>query len=81
LCGDIHKRAIFDIPNNRRAVMIGSLIQQNFGESITKHGYGIYTIDDDNYEFVDLNSPQPHLSFKITSYDDIKNNNEILTNK
>jgi hypothetical protein len=61
--------------------MIGSLIQQNFGESITKHGYGIYTIDDDKYEFVDLNSPQPHLSFKITSYDDIKNNNEILTNK
>jgi len=81
LCGDIHKRAIFDIPNNRRAVMIGSLIAQNFGESITKHGYGIYTIDDDNYEFVDLNSPQPHLSFKITSYDDIKNDNEILTNK
>jgi len=81
LCGDIHKRAIFDIPNNRRAVMIGSLIQQNFGESITKHGYGIYTIDDDNYEFIDLTNPQPHLSFKITSYDDIKNGNEILTNK
>jgi len=62
-------------------IQIGSTIQQNFGESITKHGYGIYTIDDDNYEFVDLNSHQPHLSFKITSYDDIKNGNEILTNK
>jgi DNA repair exonuclease SbcCD nuclease subunit len=80
-CGDIHKRAIFDIPNNRRAVMIGSSIQQNFGESITNHGYGVYTIDNDNYDFVDLENPQPYLSFKINSYDDIKNNNEILTNK
>jgi hypothetical protein len=62
-------------------IQIGSTIQQNFGESITKHGYGIYTIDDDNYEFIDLTNPQPHLSFKITSYDDIKNGNEILTNK
>jgi hypothetical protein len=51
------------------------------GETISNHGYGIYTIDDDKYEFVDLDNPQPYLSFKITSYDDIKNNNEILTNK
>lgn len=62
-------------------IQVGSTIQQNYGESITKHGYGIYTIDDDNYEFIDLDNPQPYLSFKITSYDDIKNNNEILTNK
>jgi hypothetical protein len=38
-------------------------------------------IDNDNYDFVDLENPQPYLSFKINSYDDIKNNNEILTNK
>jgi len=62
-------------------IQIGSTIQQNFGESITNHGYGVYTIDNDNYDFVDLENPQPYLSFKINSYDDIKNNNEILTNK
>jgi len=28
-----------------------------------------------------LDNPNPYLSFKITSYDDIKNDNEILTNK
>jgi len=80
-CGDIHKRAIFDIPNNRRAIMVGSFIQQNFGETLSNHGYGVYTINDDNYEFVDLHNENPYLSFKINSYDDIKNNNEILTNK
>jgi hypothetical protein len=57
--------------------MIGSLIQQNFGETITNHGYGVYTIDNDNYDFVDLENPQPYLSFKINSYDDIKNNNGV----
>ena len=80
-CGDIHKRAIFDIPGGKKAIMVGSTIQHNMGETISNHGYGIYTIDDDKYEFVDLDNPQPYLSFKITSYDDIKNNNEILTNK
>ena len=60
--------------------MIGSFLQHNYGESVTKHGYGIYTIDDDNYEFVDLNNPQPYITFKINSYDDIKNNNESLIN-
>jgi len=39
LCGDIHKRQIFDIPGGKKAYMVGSTIQQNFGESITKHGY------------------------------------------
>ena len=80
-CGDIHKRAIFDIPGNKSAKMIGSLVQQNFGESVSNHGYGIYDIDKDDYQFVDLDNPTPYLSFKITSYDDIKNDNEILTNK
>jgi DNA repair exonuclease SbcCD nuclease subunit len=42
LCGDIHKRQIFDIPNGKKAYMIGSTIQQNFGESVRRHGYGIY---------------------------------------
>jgi DNA repair exonuclease SbcCD nuclease subunit len=79
-CGDIHKRAIFDIPGDKKAIQVGSTIQQNVGESISNHGYGIYTISDNSYNFVDLENPSPYLSFKITSYDDIKNNNEILTN-
>lgn len=80
LCGDIHKRQVFDIPDNRRAYMIGSTIQQNFGESLTKHGYGIYQVDTDDYTFVDLPNPKPFLSFKITSYEDLQNGTEKLLN-
>lgn len=80
LCGDIHKRATFDIPNNKRGVMIGSTIAQNFGENIIKHGFGIYDLETDEYRFVDLHNPKPFLSFKIKSYEDILEGNEKLSN-
>ena len=80
LCGDIHKRQIFTIPGNKKAYMVGSTIQQNFGETINKHGFGIYDVENDTYEFVDLSNPKPFLSFKINSFDDIINGTEKLTN-
>ena len=80
LCGDIHKRAIFKLPNGKKGVMIGSTIQQNFGESLSKHGFGIYDITTEEYEFVDLFNPKPFLSFKINSFEDIVNGSEQLTN-
>ena len=80
LCGDIHKRAIFNIPNGKRGVMIGSTIQQNYGEIVNKHGFGIYNLITDEYSFVDLHNPKPFLSFKIKSFDDILNGDERLVN-
>jgi hypothetical protein len=80
LCGDIHKRAIFNIPNGKRGVMIGSLIAQNFGESITKHGFGTYNIETDEYSFIDLHNPKPFIAFKMNSYDDIIRGEEKLLN-
>ena len=80
LCGDIHKRAVFNIPNGKRGVMIGSLVQQNYGENVNKHGYGIYDIDTDEYKFVDLFNPKPFLKFKITSFDEIESGSEKLVN-
>lgn len=81
LCGDIHKRQIFDIPGKKKAYMVGATIQQNFGETVTKHGFGIYDVDKDKYEFVDLNNPKPFLSFKIKSYQDLLEGTEKLVNK
>ena len=46
LAGDIHKRQIFDIPNGKKAYMIGSTICQNYGENIKNHGYGILNLED-----------------------------------
>lgn len=80
LCGDVHKRATFNIPNGKRGVMIGSTIQQNYGESIGKHGFGIYDFETDEYSFVDLENPKPFLSFKMKSFDDIINGTEKLVN-
>ncbi len=80
LCGDIHKRQIFDIPGKKKAYMIGSTIQQNFGETVRKHGYGVYELDKDEYTFVDLPNPKPFLSFYINSIDCLVEGNEKLVN-
>ena len=80
LCGDIHKRQVFDIPGGKKAYMVGSTIQQNFGEKVSKHGYGVYDIDKDQYDFVDLPNPKPFLSFYINSIDNLVEGTEKLVN-
>lgn len=80
LCGDIHKRATFNIPNGKKGVMVGSCIQQNFGESVNNHGYGIYDVETDEYKFVNLLNTKPFLKFSISSFEDIENGNEKLLN-
>jgi len=80
LAGDIHKRQIFDIDNNSKAYMVGSLIQQNFGETIKNHGYGIYELTDKVYNFIDVKSSSPYLSFKINDITDIEKGKEKLLN-
>lgn len=80
LCGDIHKRQVFSIPNQKKAYMVGSTIQQNFGETFRKHGFGIYELETDTYNFVDLENKKPFLAFKIKSIEDLVNGTEQLTN-
>jgi len=80
LCGDIHKRQQFKLPNGGKAVMVGSLIQQNFGETIKHHGYGIYDVNTDEYVFHDLKNEQPFLHFKINDIKDIEDEKEELVN-
>jgi len=80
LCGDIHKRQVIDIPGGKKAYMVGSTIQQNFGEKVRNHGFGIYNVEKDEYEFVDLVNPRPFLTFKITDIEDLEHGTEKLTN-
>ncbi len=61
-------------------IQIGSTIQQNYGENVKKHGFGIYELETDEYSFVNLENPKPFLSFKIKSFEDILNGEERLTN-
>jgi len=80
LCGDIHKRQVFETPNKRKGYMIGSLIQLEHGETIKHHGYGIYDVEEDEYSFVDIESDQPFMHFKITDIKDIEDGKEVLLN-
>jgi len=80
LCGDIHKRQVFDIPGKKKAYMIGSTIQQNFGETIKAHGYGVYELEKDEYTFIDLPNPKPFLKFYINSIDILVEGTEKLIN-
>ena len=76
LCGDIHKRQQFTLPNGGHAIMVGSLIQQNFGETVKHHGYGIYDVETNEYTFHDLDNEQPFLHFSINDIKDIENETE-----
>ena len=80
LAGDIHKRQIIDIPNGKKAYMVGSLIQQNFGENINNHGFGVYNIKENKYSFEDIENLSPYINFKIEDIKDIENEKETITN-
>lgn len=79
LLGDIHKYQVFihkDIP----IIYPSSLIQQNFGESISKHGFVIWDVDDMSYEHHEVSNKAPYYQFSIKSLEDLDNGTEILIN-
>ena len=80
LCGDIHKRQTFKLHSGGPAVMIGSLIQQNFGETVKHHGYGVYDVESKEYEFFDLQNDKPYMHFRINDIKDIDDEKEVLVN-
>jgi len=84
LCGDIHRRQILYLETPQRKIpiiQIGSFAQQNFGEKLGNHGYGVYDVVKDEYTTHDLFNKRPFLKFKITSIEDIENNAEVITNE
>ncbi len=80
LCGDIHKRQMFTLPGGGQAIMIGSLIQQNFGETINYHGYGMFDVETKKYSTHEVENEQPFLHFQINDIKDIEDEKESLLN-
>lgn len=83
LLGDIHKRNFFEFDDNGKKIPMafsGSLIQQDFGESITGHGYLIWDVETKTYDEIDVESDYGFYQYTIDSIDDINNENEKLTN-
>jgi len=78
LCGDIHKRQIFYTSEKRPIIMVGSLIQQDFGESADRHGMCVVDLEKDEYSFIDLDSDYGFYTFRINSIEDIEEGLERL---
>jgi DNA repair exonuclease SbcCD ATPase subunit len=54
LLGDIHKRQTMISPTGCKVVYAGSLVQQNFGESLNGHGFLVWDLDSFKYEAIDI---------------------------
>lgn len=80
LAGDIHLRQAFKLPGGGDGVMIGSMIQQNWGEGVKHHGYGMFDMGTRKYTYHDLPNEQPFLHFRINDIEDIENDTETLVN-
>ena len=78
LLGDIHKRQDldFEIP----VVYVGSLVQQDFGESVSNHGFLLWDVESRTYEGFEVENPYKYYLFEVNSIDDIDNNEEVLKN-
>lgn len=79
MLGDIHKRQVF----NHKGIQVAypsSLIQQNFGENVSKHGFLLWDIETKTFEEHDVENNAPFYQFKITSLDDLDEGKEIITN-
>jgi metallophosphoesterase superfamily enzyme len=55
-------------------------LQQNFGENVNHHGYGLYDFETKEYTTHDIENEQPFLHFSISDISDIENEKEILLN-
>ena len=79
LLGDIHKRQIIEHDDIIIAYP-SSLIQQNYGETVSKHGYLMWDVEDRAFTEHDIETEYGFYQFKINSLDDLETNSETLTN-
>jgi DNA repair exonuclease SbcCD nuclease subunit len=82
MLGDIHKHQEFRF-GKTIAAYSSSLIQQDYGEKITKHGYLLWDLtnkDNINYKMVEIPNNNGFYKFEINSLSDIDNGTEKLLN-
>ena len=65
LLGDIHKRQEIISEKGCKIVYAGSLVQQNFGESLDKHGFLAWDLDTMTYEEIDIQNDYGYYTMNI----------------
>lgn len=68
------------IKKNIPVSYVGSLIQQNFGENVTKHGFLLWDLESKSFTEHDVDNKSPYYQFKIKSLEDLENGTEVITN-
>jgi DNA repair exonuclease SbcCD nuclease subunit len=81
LAGDIHKYQTIKY-NNIDIVYPSSLIQQNYGENVSGHGYVVWDINGNKITHThhQIESDYGFYKFKISSVEDIENSREKIIN-
>ena len=74
-CGDIHMYQVMDY-HGTEIVQPSSMIQQDFGESVDKHGYVIWDVEKKTHKHINISSDYGFYTIKINSIDDIENEAE-----
>ena len=65
LLGDIHKRQEMLSPSGCKVVYAGSLIQQNFGETLHNHGFLIWDLDTLTYDSVNIQNNYGYYTLNV----------------
>lgn len=60
--------------------MPSSLIQQNFGESVSNHGFLMWDIETKTFTEHNVENRYPYFQFRIKSLEDLENGAEKITN-
>jgi len=79
LMGDIHKRQSFEL-DGAPIAYCGSLIQQDFGESIENHGLLYWDVEALTFEAIDLNNDYGFYTFSINGVEELDEDKEKLLN-
>jgi hypothetical protein len=61
-------------------MMPSSLIQQNFGETVSNHGFLFWDLESRTFDEENIKTNYGFYQFKISSIDDLKNNKEEILN-
>lgn len=79
MAGHIHK--FQEIKSNGVPIVYaGSLFQQDCGENVTGHGYVLWDLEKMKYKHQEVLNDYRTYKFKLSSYEDVTNNEERLIN-
>ena len=79
MAADIHMRQTLK-RKNTEIVYPGSLIQQDFGETVSKHGFVVWNMETLKHSFIDVESDYGLYDIKINDIKDFDEDKEILVN-